>query len=522
MLNCQPVPARTAWKQVWCSNAAAGCQPAPLKSSFGAQRPLRAASPHRCKQPWCSKAAVGCQPAPLGSSFGAQRPLRVASPHRLEAALVLKGRCPARTAPHRLEAALVLKGRCGLQPAALASSRVLKGHCRRLPARTAWRSKRPLRAASPHCLEAALVLKGRCGLPARSPCQAAGLPARTAWKQLWCSKPLRAASPHRLEAALVLKGRCGCHSKAAAGCRLPARTPCKQLWCSKAAAGCQPPRSFLGSFGAQRPLRAASPHHLEAALVLNGRCGLPARTACRSSFGAQNCRCGLPARTAWKQLSRCWAAGCQPAPLGSSFGAAKTASPPLGSSFGAQKLLRAASPHRLEAALVLNSHCGLPARSAWKQLWCSKAAAGCQPAPLGSSFGAQTPLRAASPPFRTVTWKQLWCSTGCQPAPLGSSFGAALRAAPPLRTVCKQLWCSKATAGGCQPAPLAGNSGAQKPLRAASPHCLEAALVLKNRCGLPACTAWKELWCSNAATAARLGSSFGAQNAAADCNAAGC
>ena len=111
---------------------------------------------------------------------------------------------------------------------------------------------------------------------------------------------------------------------------------------------------------------------------------------------------------------------------------------PLGSSFGAQRPLRAASPHRFQAALVLNSHCGLPARAAWKQLWCSKAAAGCQPALL------------------CTAWKQLWCSK---------------------------------SAAGCQPAPLARSFGAQKLLRAGSPHRLQVTLVLKSRCGLPACTA---------------------------------
>ena len=502
------LPARTAWKQLskaaaGCQAplAAAGCQPAPLGSSFGAQRPLRTASPHRS--------------APLGSSFGAQKPLRAASPHRLQAALVLKG---------RLQAALVLKGRCGL------------------PARTAckqlWCSKAAA-GCQPAPLEAALVLKGRCGLPARTawkqlwcskaaagcqpaplgssfgaqrPLRVAALPARTAAAplqgcQLWCSKatlPLRAASPHRLQAALVLKGRCR---------RLPARTAWKQLWCSKAAAGCQP--APLGSsFGAQRPLRAASPHRLEAALVLKGRCELPARTAWKQLWCSKPC--GLPARTAWKQL---WcskaAAGCQPAPLASSF--------------GAQRPLRAASPHRLEAALVLKGRCGLPARTAWKQLWCSKplraasphrlkqlwcskAAAGCQPAPL---------------------WKQLWCSkaaAGCQPAPLWCSTATAgcqqlgatlvgskpLRAASPhrleaalvlkgrcglpARTACQAALVLKGRCG--LPARTAWKQFGAQPLRAASPHRLEAALVLKGRCGLPARTAWKQLWCSKPLRAA--------------------
>ena len=88
-----------------------------------------------------------------------------------------------------------------------------------------------------------------------------------------------------------------------------------------------------------KPVRAASPHCLEAALVL-GRCGLPARTG-GSSFGAQR---PLPARTACKHLG-------VKKPL-------RAASPHRSATlwkaaFGAQRLLRAASPHHLEAALVL-------------------------------------------------------------------------------------------------------------------------------------------------------------------------
>ena len=75
-------------------------------------------------------------------------------------------------------------------------------------------------------------------------------------------------SPHRWEVALMLKGRCA----------LPARTAWKQLWCSRAAAGCQP-APHRSSFGAHKQMQAASLHCLEAALVLKGRCGLPARTA---------------------------------------------------------------------------------------------------------------------------------------------------------------------------------------------------------------------------------------------------
>ena len=214
----------------------------------------------------------------------------------------------------------------------------------------------------------------------------------------------------------------------------------------------------------------------------------------------------------------------------------------LESSFGAQKLLRTASPHRLEAAFVLKDR-GLLARTAWKQLWCSKAAAGCQLAPFGSSFlgsfGAQRPLQAAASPHclqatlvlqsrcglpaRTAC-KQPWCSkaTACR-LPWCSKAAAGCQPAP-LRTAWKQLWCSKAAAN-CQPALLGSSFGAQtlrataarlgssfgaqnaaaarypltaqRPLRAAScrllartaAHRLEEALVLKDRCGLPARTA---------------------------------
>ena len=170
MLKGRCLPVRTAWKQLWCSKAAAGCQPAPLGSSFGAQTPLRIASPHRLE---ATLVLTGRCRLPARIAW---KQLWPASPHRLEAALVIERRCglPACTAPHCLEAALVLKDCCGLPAAPLASS---------------FRAQRLLRAASPHrletafeftvlraaaggCqpapLEAALVLKGRCGLPAHT------------------------------------------------------------------------------------------------------------------------------------------------------------------------------------------------------------------------------------------------------------------------------------------------------------------------------------------------------------------
>ena len=233
--------------------------------------------------------------------------------------------------PHRLQAPLVLKGRCGLA------------------ARTAWLGssfgdQRPLRAASPRRLQAASVLKGR-PLPA-SPRRLAS-PHRSALfgSSFGAQTPLRAASPHRLQAALVLKGRCR---------RLPARTALQVPWCFKAAAGCQP-----------------AP--LEAALVLKDRCGLPARTAPHSPALAKlalagPCEVVFNSRTV--QGADTWIDDLSmDATAKSPILAARNAV--LGTSFGAQRPLRAASP------LVLKGYCGLPARAAWKQLWCSKTAAGC-------------------------------------------------------------------------------------------------------------------------------------------------
>ena len=286
-VGCQPALLCTAWKQLWCSNALAGCQPAPLRTVW--------------KQLWCSKSAAGCQPAPLARSFGAQKLLRAGSPHRLQVTLVLKSRCglPARTAwkqlwcskavrtasLHRLEAALVLKRRYGCAAwKQLWCSKHRCGLCRcRLLARTAA-----------HCLEAALVLKRPCGLPART-------------------------APHCLEAALVLKVRCG----------LPARTACKKLRCSKTAAGWQP-APLAGNSGAQKPLRAASPHSLEAALVLKS-CADCQPAPLRSSFGAQTPLrlCGLEAalvlQTPLRALPLQVASPHRCALLGSSFGVQRQA-----------------------------------------------------------------------------------------------------------------------------------------------------------------------------------------------------
>ena len=175
-------------------------------------------------------------------------------------------------------------------------------------------------------------------------------------------------------------------------CGLPARTALKQffrqLWCSKAAAGGCQPAPLAGNSGAQKPLRAAS-----RTLLLKDCCGLPARTAwkqlahCLEAALVFKDSCGLPVRTALKQL---WCCTSEAALVLK----------------GRCGLPARTAPHQLEAALVLKGRCGLPARTAWKQffrqLWCSKATAGCQPAPLE--------LKKAA--------------AGCQPAPLGSSFGA--------------------------------------------------------------------------------------------------
>ena len=152
-----------------CSNTSAGCQPAPFGSNragFFPELPARAAR----KQFWCLRVGADRQHAPLRSKPGAQRPVRAASPLRLEAAQK-QFSCSQASA--------------GCEPAMLGSD---------------------VGAASPHRLEASLALT-----------------ARSAWKQLCCSKIVRAA----------------------------ARTARKQRWCSRAAAGGQP--ALLGSsFGAQR------------------------------------------------------------------------------------------------------------------------------------------------------------------------------------------------------------------------------------------------------------------------------
>ena len=103
-----------------------------------------------------------------------------------------------------------------------------------------------------------------------------------------------------------------------------------------------------------------------------------------------------------------------------------------------------------------------------KQLWCSTDSAGCQPAPLGNSFGA------------------IWCSkagSGCQPALLGCSFCSQqkpVRAGSPHRVEATLVLIVSKAGAGRQPAPLKQQrwcSRCQRPLWAATLHCLDAALV---------------------------------------------
>ena len=120
----------------------------------------------------------------------------------------------------------------------------------------------------------------------------------------------------------------------------------------------------------------------------------------------------------------------------------------LGSNFGTQFAVRAASPHRLEAAFMLKAWCGLQ-----KQL---------------RSFDVALVLKTrCGLPVRT-TWKRLCAkpSAGCQPSPVKLEAALVLKA-----------WCGL---------PAYTAQVLQKPARAASPHRLE----LKGRRGLPARTAW--------------------------------
>ena len=385
---------------------------------------------------------------------------------------MLKSRCglPARTAPHCLEAGLVLKAAAGCQPARLGSSFL-----------GSFGAQRPLRAASPHCSALLGSSFGALTLRAASPHRSALFGSSSAWEAALVLKG------RRLEAALVLKRRC-CSKW------LPARTAWKHLWCSKATAGCQP--APLGNtFGAQRPLRAASPQFLgdsfgaQTVLIVAGCQPAPLG----SSFGS------------WAVVEAAFGAqradGCQPAPLGSNSGAPR----PVWATARKARRLEAAlvierrcglpactAPHCLEAALVLKGRCGLPARAAWKQL---------------SSFRAQGPLQAAASPHRLEAALVLKRRCGLQARAAAHRLEASLvlkrRCGPaPFRSALKQLWCSKAAAGW-QSAPLGSNFGAQRPLRAASRHrsalfgmnfgaqrplqaasphrspCLEAALVLK-------------------------------------------
>ena len=158
------------------------------------------------------------------------------------------------------------------------------------------------------------------------------------------------------------------------------------------------------------PARAVGPHSFETALALKGRRGLPTRMALKHRPGAE-----MP--------------------------------------------LRAASPHGFEVALALK-WCGLPARTAFKQAWRLNEGAGCRPARLRSSPGAQMPRRAASPHgFEAALALKCRCgllarTTLKQPCELPArTLALKCNCGLPARTVLKQPWCSKAGAG-CQPARL--------------------------------------------------------------------
>ena len=159
-----------------------------------------------------------------------------------------------------------------------------------------------------------------------------------------------------------------------------AQIPVQTILVLKGLCGLQHAR-LANNFGDERLVRAASPQRSGATLVVKALCKLL----------AQKNRCGLPARTA-------------------------------GSSFGAQRLVRATSPLRSDATLALKGQSRVPARTAWQQFWC--------------------PHRS-SPALVFKGWcrlhrQQLWCSQAYQPALLGNNFW-------------KQPWCSKARAC-CQPA----------------------------------------------------------------------
>ena len=108
-----------------------------------------------------------------------------------------------------------------------------------------------------------------------------------------------------------------------------------------------------------------------------------------------------------------------------------------------------------------------------KQSWCSKAGAGCQPAPLGSSPRALSLVRATVP-ARTA-WKNFGAQRPVRPAPLGRRHGGRrpVRAASPHHFESALMsWHSLS------------DLGAQRPVRASSPHPLQAAVVLTSRCRL--------------------------------------
>ena len=153
--------------------------------------------------------------------------------------------------------------------------------------------------------------------------------------------------------------------------------------------------------------------------------------------------------------------------------------------------------------MAVQSRCGLPCGS--------QAGAGCHPAPSGGNLGSERsrlgeagsgwkyPWRSkacaknrwsvrAGSAHRSKTDLALRTRSGLQSALLGSRLGA--------RNVALAQPTPPGSGFGAQkpvPVPLRSSSSAERPVRAASPHPLEAAVVLKGRCGLPAPMHWKQM-----------------------------
>ena len=235
-----------------------------------------------------------------------------------------------------------------------------------MPAASSLGPLKPVRAASPSPpahLQAALAAGCQhlqAALALQTPCR---LPARTAVKQHRPYKAGWGCKPAPLSAGTAFKQPW----PATAGAGLPARTTFKQAWpckprfrprCLQAALALQSRLACTAFKHCQKPVPAAALHVLPAPLSSSlGPSKLRARTALKQQLAIHS-PCRIAASTAFKQ-------------------------PP--------KPVQAASPHRFQAALALQVRCELPshtafaasglqrggARTAFKQPWPSKAAAGC-------------------------------------------------------------------------------------------------------------------------------------------------